>query len=70
MTKAEARRFLARLNRTDEVHAQMGRRLDELKQDLLKLQLESQEMRSDLEEAISDAPERRSRRVARREAKA
>ena len=48
----------------------MGRRLDELKQDLLKLQLESQEMRSDLEEAISDAPERRSRRVARREAKA
>lgn len=70
MTKAKTRRFLAKLSRIDKTHAQMGKQIDNLKEVSLKLGMEIQELRAELQDELDDAPTRPTREVVRREAQA
>lgn len=55
MTNLQVRKLTNRLNKIDTLHSKMGKRIDDLKNDLLVLQMESQEMRSDLEDLINNS---------------
>lgn len=70
MTKAKVRRLHSKLSKIDRTHAQMDKRIDELKDVSLKLGMEIQELRDELQAELDDTPKRSVREVVQREAHA
>ena len=58
MTTAEARRIKTKLNRVDRIVTRLDAKVDDVKEEILKLKMELQEIRDELTESVPLSPSR------------